>query len=120
MLWNYKAYSADLLARLYLYYRENFRRNDVDLGSGIELLMWALGVDLTSQEWENPEWLNLLTRMLSVERKLQESTRAKLSQKLLDFVAPKCRKETRAWWRPEYVRIIVFRELGLGQSPEGC
>ena len=90
------------------------RRTDVDLGGGIELLMFGLGSDLESKEWEDSEWINLLTRMLSVESKLTAATRRGLHQNLLGFVSVGQTKPVEQWWTPGFARQPVLGELGLG------
>ena len=100
------------MSELYIHYRSNMRRTDVDLGSGSELLMFALGNNLDLKAWANDDWVHLLTRMMSVERKLSADTRSGLKESLLGFVAARQKQEVKQWWRPDYVRKTVLSELG--------
>ena len=114
MLWNHESFTPSLLGQLYFHYCDNVWRNNMDLGGGIEILLWTLGADLKRKEWTHPDWLNLLTRMLSVECRLQESTRATLLETFFAFITTSCSKDRTTWWRPEYVRFVVYKELGFG------
>ena len=73
--------------------------------------MFALGTDTDLGVWTHPEWLGLLSRMLSVERMLSTATRQGLRDSLRSFVTAREKKAMKAWWRPEYVRKIVLSEL---------
>ena len=100
------------MSELYIYYRSNMRRTDADLGGGSELLMFALGNNLDLMAWANDDWVHLLTRMMSVERKLSAGTRYGLHESLLGFVAARHKQAVKQWWRPEYVRKTILSELG--------
>ena len=115
IIFHCRKFSNTTLHKLHNVYVRNMKKCDVDLANGVEMLFWALTTDLDTMEVSHPKWLDLLSRLLYAESRLDLHTQDRLSQTLLDFIICGSTDSASAnpWWTPEQFRDIVHKELGV-------
>lgn len=86
-LFNHRHSSTHELAYQYWALRKKFEPCDIDLRSGPSYLVYAIGLTPDLKRWEDNESMFLLARMLSVETRLSEATRAELKASLLRLLS---------------------------------
>ena len=110
VLWQVREATPEQLRALRHSLEDNFRKTDVDLQCGIELLFWGLSIDIDTKVFLYPRWVQILARLLNVHLLLKPETRAKLATVLLGFVFG---NEDPDWWSPMAFRNIVYADLDL-------
>ncbi len=94
--------------------RKKMLRCDVDLGSGVAFLCWAIGTTPDLKHWTNQSWMELLSRLLSVVVRLTDETKDALEKSLLGFVTASTVEEADSWCDPTNARAKIEQDLQLG------